>query len=65
MLLVKGVYSLCKDSICVGDIKESSVLLKTFVYYKDKLCGDGRKDLDTEGGGGGGVAGYVNVRFFI
>ena len=32
MLLVKGVYNLCKDSVCVGDIKESSVLLKTFVY---------------------------------
>lgn len=43
MLLVKGVYSLCKDSTCVGDIKESSVLLKTF--------GEGMKDVDTEGGG--------------
>lgn len=42
----------------MGDIKESSVLLKTF--------GEGMKDVDTEGGGGGrGVAGYVNVRFFI
>lgn len=48
----------------MGDIKESSVLLKTFVYYKDKLYGEGMKDVDTEGGGGG-VAGYVNVRFFI
>lgn len=50
MLLVKGVYNLCKDSVCVGDIKESSVLLKTFVYQKDKFYGEGMKDVDTEGG---------------
>ena len=35
----------------MGDIKESSVLLKTF--------GEGMKDVDTEGGGGGAWSSWL------